>query len=104
MVNSRSDRVSTATSWFTGLSAVTVCSGFLVGGNTKVSLHAAILQLLGHPGLDMLVEFASVHAAVSAFLLADNLPSGLERVGTGTTGVEWQLGSIDCAIDGVGAR
>lgn len=52
----------------------------------------------------MLVEFTSVHAAVCALLLANDLPSGLERIWTGTTSVERHLGTIDCAVDGIRTR
>lgn len=61
-----------------GLSSIAGLMGsILLGAQTEVSLHRAVLQVLGHPGLDVLVELASVHLALLAFLLADNLPSRL---------------------------
>lgn len=45
----------------------------MLGRQSEVDLHRAVLQLLRHPALDVLVELASIDATLLAFLLADDL-------------------------------
>jgi hypothetical protein len=67
----------------------------------KVVLQSAVLQLLGHPGLNMRMQFTSIDTTLFAFLLSDKLPSGLELVGADSAGVKRHLGSVNGAVDDV---
>lgn len=73
----------------------------LLSTQAEVSLHRAVLQLLGHPGLDVLVELASVHLALLALLLADNFPSRLQRVRADAASVQGNLGAVNCSVNNV---
>jgi hypothetical protein len=84
-----------------GLSAIASSMGIVTGGDSKVLFEGAILQLLGHPGLDVLMKLTAVNATLLAFPLSDDLPSSLERVGTNSSCVERHLCTMDSAIDDV---
>lgn len=72
-----------------------------LGAQSEVSLHRAVLQILGHPGLDVLVKLAAIHLALLAFLLADNLPSRLKGVRADAASVQGNLGTMNCAVNNV---
>lgn len=47
----------------------------------------------------MLPQLAPEHAALLALLLANDLPRGLQRVGSDTSRVEGHLSAVDGAVD-----
>ena len=47
----------------------------------------------------MLPQLAPEHAALLALLLANDLPRGLQRVGSDTSRVERHLSAVDGAVD-----
>jgi hypothetical protein len=75
--------------------------GIVASGDSKVLFEGAILQLLGHPGLDVLMKLTSVNPTLLALPLSDDLPSSLERIGTNSSCVERHLCTVNSAIDDV---
>jgi len=93
--------VATATLWLTGLAPEAVLFRALGCSQSKVLLHGAVLQLLGHPSLDVLVKLTTVDATLLAFLLSYKLPSGLKSVRTNASSVERHFDTVDGAKDDV---
>jgi hypothetical protein len=80
-------------------SAIACSMSIVASRNPKVLLESAVLQLLGHPGLDVLVKFTAENPTLLALSLSDDLPSGLEGIGTNASCVEWHFGTVDSTID-----
>jgi hypothetical protein len=81
------------------LSAIACSMSIVASRNPKVLLESAVLQLLGHPGLDVLVKFTAENSTLLALSLSYDLPSGLEGIGTNASCVEWHFGTVDSTID-----
>lgn len=96
-----SQRVTTATLRLAGLASVAVLLRTFGSSHSKVLLHRAILQFLGHPGLDMLVKLAAVDTTLLALLFSYNLPSGLQPIRANSSSAERHLGSMDGAEDDI---
>lgn len=94
-------RVASATLGLAGLASVAVLLGTFRSTQSKVLFHCAILQLLGHPGLDVLVKLAAVDTTLLALLLSHDLPSGFESIRTNSSSVEGHLGTVNRAEDNV---
>jgi len=73
----------------------------VAGWGSEVLLEGTILQLLGHPALDVLVKFTAVNTTLLAFSLPNNFPCGLEGVGTKAASVERYLRTVDSAINDI---
>jgi hypothetical protein len=82
-----------------GLSAIARSMSVVASRDPKVLLEGAVLQLLGHPGLDVLVKFTAEDPTLLTLSLPEDLPSGLQRVGTNASCVEWHFSTVDSAID-----
>lgn len=82
-----------------GLSAIARSMSIVASRDPKVLLESAVLQLLGHPGLDVLVKFTAEDPALLALSLSHDLPSGLEGIGTNASCVEWHFRSVNSTID-----
>ena len=93
--------MASAALWLAGLSAVAGGMGVVASGDSQVLLEGAILQLLGHPGLDVLVKLTAVNATLLALSFSDNLPSGLKGIGPNASRVERHLCTVNSATDEV---
>ena len=93
--------MTTASLWLARLSTIASSVGSLNSAKSEVLLEGAVLELLWHPVLDMLVQFAAEHATLRTLLLAYNLPCCLELIGSNATGVQGHLGSVNGPIDDV---
>ena len=86
---------------FAGLSAIACSMGIIAGWHSEVLLEGTVLQLLGHPGFDVLMKLAAVDATLLALSLSDDLPCSLKGIGTNASCVERHLCAVDSAIDEV---
>jgi hypothetical protein len=82
--------------WLARFSTIARSMGIFASWDAEVLLEGTILQLPGHPGLDMLMELTAVDATLFALSLSDNLPSSFEGIGANASCVERHL----CAMDG----
>jgi len=101
MSGSGTERVSAATLGLARLASVASLLRAVSRWEPKVLFHGAILQTLGHPGLDMLVKLAAIDTTLLALLLSDQLPRGLQSIWTESSGVERHFSAVDGAIDDI---
>jgi len=73
----------------------------VAGRCSEVLLEGTILQLLGHPALDVLVKLTAVNATLLALSLSDNFPCSLEGIGTKATSVQRHLRTVNSAINDI---
>jgi hypothetical protein len=73
----------------------------MVRRRPEVLLHGAVLQILGHPRLDMPPQLAPEPATLLTLLLADEAPRGLERVWADAARVKGHLGAVNGVVDAI---
>lgn len=98
-ISHRPDRVTPAPQRLRRFAPVAALPGAGPGRQSEILLYGAVLELLRHPCLDMLPEFTPEPATLFAFLLADHIPRGFQRVRANPTSVQRHLGAIDDAAD-----